>query len=89
MAIKLYPTPGDFLRDNSAFLDRYEVQSQLNRGNAAAHRDEPCSLAVWSSTARPCCYSATPSPGTSASTPRTPTPAKPSANSPHTSAIKT
>ncbi len=46
MAIKLYPTPGDFLRDNSAFLDRYEVQSQLNRGNAAAHMDEPCTPAL-------------------------------------------
>ena len=46
MAIKLYPTPRDFLRDNSAFLDRYEVQSQLNRGNAAAHRDEPSAPAL-------------------------------------------
>lgn len=42
MEIKLYPTPGDFLRDNSAFLDKYEVQSQLNRGNASQHKDEPC-----------------------------------------------
>lgn len=42
MAMKLYPTPGDFLRDNSAFFDRYEVQAQLNLHNAARHKDEPC-----------------------------------------------
>ena len=46
MAIKLYPTPGDFLRDNSAFFEKYEVQAQLNRGNAAAHMDEPCTPAL-------------------------------------------
>ncbi len=43
MAIKLYPAPRDFLADNQEFLEKYEVQSQLNRGNAAAHQDEPCS----------------------------------------------
>lgn len=46
MPIKLYPTPGGFLRDNAAFLHKYEAQSQLNRGNAAAHMDEPCSPAL-------------------------------------------
>lgn len=39
MPIKLYPTPGGFLQDNAAFLHKYEVQSQLNRGNAAFCRD--------------------------------------------------
>lgn len=43
MDIKLYPTPGDFLRDNRDFLEKYEIPAQLNRGNAAAHKDEPCS----------------------------------------------
>lgn len=42
MELKLYPTPGDFLRDNRAFLEKYEVPAQLNRGNASAHADEPC-----------------------------------------------
>lgn len=42
MELKLYPTPGDFLRGNRTFLDKYEVSTQLNRGNAAAHADEPC-----------------------------------------------
>lgn len=43
MSVKIYPTPGDFLRDNHEFLAKYEIPSQLNRGNAAAHKDEPCS----------------------------------------------
>ena len=42
MSVRLYPTPGDFLRDNREFFEKYEVQSQLNRGNAAAHESEPC-----------------------------------------------
>lgn len=46
MAIKLYPTPGDLLRDNSAFFEKHEVQAQLNLGNAAAHMDEPCTPAL-------------------------------------------
>ena len=46
MPIKLYPTPGDFLRDNTAFLHKYEVQSQLNQGNAAKHSAEPCTPAL-------------------------------------------
>lgn len=43
MTVKLYPTPGEFLRDNRDFLHRYEVQAQLNCYNAARHRDAPCS----------------------------------------------
>lgn len=42
MQLKLYPTPGDFLRDNRTFLDKYEASAQLNRGNAAAHEAGPC-----------------------------------------------
>lgn len=42
MQIKCYDTPGDFLRDNRAFLERFEAVSQLNLGNAQARRDEPC-----------------------------------------------
>lgn len=40
--LKLYPTPGDFLRDNAAFLERYEAATQLSQGNAMGHADEPC-----------------------------------------------
>lgn len=42
MEIKCYKTPGDFLQDNREFLQRFEAASQLNLGNAQAHRDEPC-----------------------------------------------
>ena len=42
MNIKLYKTPGEFLEDNRAFLRDHEAVSQLNIGNAGAHRDEPC-----------------------------------------------
>ena len=42
MNIKLYPAPGDFLRDNQDFLHKYEVQAQLNLHNAVQHKDEPC-----------------------------------------------
>ncbi len=42
MNIKLYRTPGEFLEENSGFLQKYEAVCQLSLGNAAAHRDEPC-----------------------------------------------
>lgn len=42
MNIKIYGTPGEFLEENKAFLQRYEAVCQLNLGNAAAHKDEPC-----------------------------------------------
>lgn len=43
MDLKLYPTPGGFLRDNQEYLSRFEASTQLNHGNAAAHAGEPCS----------------------------------------------
>lgn len=42
MILKLYPTPGDFLRDNQDYLARFEAATQLNQGNASAHASEPC-----------------------------------------------
>lgn len=42
MEIKLYSTPGEFLEENRAFMQEYEPLAQLNIGNAAAHRNEPC-----------------------------------------------
>ncbi len=42
MNIKIYKTPGEFLEENKAFLKRFEAVCQLNLGNAAAHKDEPC-----------------------------------------------
>jgi len=42
MTLILYSTPGDFLRDNGPFIDKYEVSTQLNQGNALAHQDELC-----------------------------------------------
>lgn len=42
MDIKYYKTPGEFLADNADFLRRFELTTQLSVGNAAAHRDEPC-----------------------------------------------
>lgn len=43
MTQKLYPTPGDFLRDNREFLEENLITAQLNRGNAEANRNAPCS----------------------------------------------
>lgn len=42
MTLKLYPTPGDFLRDNQDYLARFEASTQLNQGNAFAHEAESC-----------------------------------------------
>lgn len=47
MTIKRYPTPGDFLRDNTDFLEKYEAATQLNQGNAQANRDTPCCPEVF------------------------------------------
>ena len=41
MMQKLYPTPGDFLRDNHTFLDEHEALCQLNLGNALANQSSP------------------------------------------------
>lgn len=46
MELKLYPTPGDFLRDNRDFLEKHEIPAQLNRGNVAAHESEPCTSSM-------------------------------------------
>ncbi len=42
MMQKLYPAPGDFLRDNHTFLEEHEALCQLNRGNAQTSQDKPC-----------------------------------------------
>lgn len=42
MEQKLYPTPGQFLADNQAFLLENEALVQLNFGNASAHQAETC-----------------------------------------------
>ena len=42
MNIKIYNTPGEFLEENRVFLQEHEAECQLNLGNAAAHRDDPC-----------------------------------------------
>lgn len=42
MILKLYSTPGDFLRDNRDYLAHFEASTQLNQGNASAHESEPC-----------------------------------------------
>lgn len=42
MEQKLYPTPGDFLRDNRGFFEEYTVVAQLNQGNATVHQTESC-----------------------------------------------
>lgn len=42
MNIKIYGTPGEFLEDNKAFLQRFEAVCQLNLGNAQATKNEPC-----------------------------------------------
>lgn len=40
--LKLYETPGDFLRENEAFLRQYEAVCQLNIGNAQGFREDKC-----------------------------------------------
>lgn len=42
MTLKLYNTPGDFLRDNRDYLARFEASTQLNQCNASANESEPC-----------------------------------------------
>lgn len=43
MTQKLYPTPGDFLRDNRGFFEGSPAAGQLNQCNALARQGEPCS----------------------------------------------
>lgn len=57
MNIKLYESPGKFLRDNEAFFRQYEAATQLNQGNAMANRDRPCGPGLlfgrWEETGKP------------------------------------